>query len=437
MKPEEGSHIFDLIEKFAGYGFNKSHSSRYAFVAFQTAHLKCYWPCEFMASLLTYDKGDQAKAKPYFQECKDMGIDILPPDINQSVIDFTVVYDSEELREQRKGKIRFGLGAVKGIGVKALEKIIEARNECGGFTNLFHFCDTVDLRAVNKTVIESLIKAGAFDRYGGSRSQLFAAVENAIRAGQRAQADKLSGQGNLFAAFGQEEEETDIEQSLPDVPAWPEMTMLNYEKDVLGMYVTSNPLSRHADTITAYSTAHTDEIDKLGDGTEIVLGGMISSTRIINIKSGRNIGKKMAVLNIEDFNGHCEVVLFANSYAENANFIETDKVVFIQGKVDKSKETVQVLCNKIYEPETVIDALSTNVCIKWNAEYTEDKIEMLKDVISEHQGKSPVYVDIRTASGSVISAQFDRKYSVLPDQHFRTAITEIVGDAGLELRRSK
>ncbi len=181
LKANQAEEIFELIERFAGYGFNKSHSTRYAFIAYQTAYLKTYWPVEFMAALLTYEMGNTEKVVDYIGECKEMGIEVLAPDINESLVDFTPLYKRHE--ESQKGVIRFGLAAVKGVGERAVEQIIVSRQKAGQFKSLFQFCENVDLRAVNKQVMESLIKAGAFDKLGGNRAQMVAGMENAMQNG--------------------------------------------------------------------------------------------------------------------------------------------------------------------------------------------------------------------------------------------------------------
>ncbi|MHC5091596.1 MAG: DNA polymerase III subunit alpha [Planctomycetota bacterium] len=193
LTEKEADDIYELIKKFAGYGFNKSHATRYSFVAYQTAWLKCYYPVEFMAALLTYEMGNTDKVVEYIEECKVMGIEVLPPDINESFVDFTVVYNEEHDHRKDSGVIRFGLAAVKGVGEKAVEQIIKARERAGYFKNLFHFCENVDLRAVNKQVLEALIKGGAFDSSGGSRAQMMAGLERAMQMGASMQSDAASG----------------------------------------------------------------------------------------------------------------------------------------------------------------------------------------------------------------------------------------------------
>ncbi len=438
LSAQQAKDIFDLIQKFAGYGFNKSHATRYSYVAYQTAYLKAYWPTEFMAALLTYEKGDTTKIVDYIGEAKDMGIDILPPNVNESYADFTVIYDGNEAKQKRRGHIRFGLGAVKGVGEKAVQHIIEARKQTGNFKSLFHFCESVDLRAVNKQVVDALIKAGAFDRLGGSRAQMVEGLEQAIKAGQQVQLDKSRGQRSLFAMMETKTgNQTQADAArLPDVPVWPELTLLKYEKEVLGMYVTSNPMSKHADTISAYSTAHTNELVELGGGREVIVGGMITKIRTIVTKKGKNAGAKMAVIEIEDFNGKCEVVLFPTAYATSAHLIEADKVVFIRGKVDAQKEQPQILCDEVIDLVLVGEKLTTKVKLILNtADISEAVVDKLTSICDNHKGRSPVYLHITTEDGQKISAVADNCFFVQPDEDFRAEVRELIGENNLELVR--
>ncbi len=436
LSQKQGNYIFELIEKFAGYGFNKSHATRYSFVAYQTAFLKAYWPCEFMASLLTYENTTD-KIVEYIGECKDMNIPVLPPDINESFTDFTVIYENEEKKKTREAQIRFGLGAVKGVGEKAVEQIILAREKHGKFLSLFDFCENVDLRTVNKQVIESLIKAGAFDRLGGSRAQLIAALENAMKMGQSAQADMLAGQGNLFDAFNDAQTQASEDTaSLPDVPAWPEMTMLKFEKEVLGMYVTSNPLSRHADTITAYSTAHTNELASCGEGKSIVIGGMITKIRNITIQNGRNAGNKMVVFELEDFNGKTEVVVFTKLLAKIGHLLELDKVIFVKGTIDCKRETPNILCDSIIDISEADEKLTAKVKLRFEAEkITQQMVDDVRSLCQRYKGKSPVHLSILASNNRRIYAIADSEYSVCADIDFRSKMREIVGEENFELVR--
>jgi len=240
----QAEQVFELIERFAGYGFNKSHSTRYALIAYQTAYMKAYWPIEFMAALLTYEMGNTDKVVDYINESKRMGIEVLPPDINESGVDFTPLYKGHG--PDKKGVIRFGLAAVKGVGEKAVEQIITAREKIGRFQSLFHFCENVDL-------------------IGGNRAQMLAGVEKAMQIGASTQTDKQKGQMNFFGQMTQELDYTHDAQRLPKVDPWPEPMMLNYEKQVLGFYVTSNPLS-HFDKFLFHSKHFSTGRGRTGQG---------------------------------------------------------------------------------------------------------------------------------------------------------------------------
>lgn len=436
LKESQADEIFDLIERFAGYGFNKSHATRYSFVAYQTAWLKTYYPVEFMAALLTYEMGTTEKVVEYIGECREMGIEVLPPDINESFVDFTVIYNEEHGQREGRGVIRFGLAAVKGVGEKAVEQIIAARQKAGRFKSLFHFCENVDLRAVNKQVLEALIKGGAFDNLGGSRAQMMAGLEKAMQGGASIQEDALRGQMNFFAGGGLGAGDGDV-QRLPDVPAWPETQMLMYEKEALGFYVTSNPLSKHADMIDAYSSLHTHQLSNKHEGREVVLGGMIVKIRNIVTKNGRNAGAKMAVFELEDLQGKCEVVLFPKTLDKCGHLMEIDKIVFIRGTVDCKRETPNILCDELYTIEEAADKLAARVAIKLTSlDVTEEKVQTIASLCKSHRGRSPVQVSVQTTGGWRIAAVTDKSMSVRADMDFCNKLRQIVGRENVGLIRN-
>jgi DNA polymerase-3 subunit alpha len=436
LKESQAEEIFDLIERFAGYGFNKSHATRYSFVAYQTAWLKAYYPVEFMAALLTYEMSSTDKIVEYIGECREMGMDVLPPDINDSFVDFTVIYDQEHGRADSKGVIRFGLAAVKGVGEKAVEQIIAARQKAGRFKSLFHFCENVDLRAVNKQVLEALIKGGAFDNLGGSRAQMMAGLEKAMQVGATMQADALSGQMNFFGAGGFGDGDA-ARQSLPDVPAWPETQMLTYEKEVLGFFVTSNPLSKHAEMISVYSSLHTNQLNAKLEGREVTIGGMITRIRNIVTKNGRNAGAKMAVFELEDLQGKCEVVMFPKTLEKCGHLMEVDKVVFVRGTVDCKRENPNLLCEELYSIDDVTDKLAARVWIRLlTLDVTEEKIQTIAALCKSHRGRSPVQVSVQTTGGWRIAAVADKSLSVRADVEFCRKIGAVVGRENVELMRN-
>ncbi|MFB0556187.1 MAG: DNA polymerase III subunit alpha [Phycisphaerae bacterium] len=433
LTKQQAGQIFELIERFAGYGFNKSHSTRYAFIAYQTAYLKAHWPVEFMAALLTYEMDNTDKVVNYIAECDRMGIEVLAPDINESGVDFTPLYVQENEEQKKKEVIRFGLAAVKGVGEKAVEQIIAARQEVGRFESLFYFCENVDLRAANKQVLESLIKAGAFDKLGGNRAQMMAGLEKAMEFGASLQADKQKGQ---MSFFGQMTEESDYSQDLkclPDVAPWPELQMLTYEKQVLGFYVTSNPLSHHAETINIYSTHNSSQLADAPQDRQIVIGGMITKIRYNLTKTGRNAGSKMAVFALEDLQGQVDVVMFPDVLNTFNNVLVADTVVFVKGKLDYRRERPNILAVELITLDQVREKLAAKVRIRLDArDVTKEKVAMIKSICQRHKGRSPVYVAVRTDKGRVYAAA-DRELSVNPDLDFCRKMRQLVGEDNFQL----
>ena len=358
LKNQQAEDIFELIERFAGYGFNKSHSTRYAFIAYQTAYMKVYWPVEYMAALLTFEMGNTDKVVEYISECNNMGIEVTAPDINESGVDFTPLYKEGD---GKKGMIRFGLAAVKGVGEKAVEQIIVAREKTGRFQSLFHFCENVDTRATNKQLMESLIKAGAFDRLGGNRAQMIAGLQSAMEHGADTQTDKLNGQMRFFAQAAKPDYSQDHNR-LPYADPWPEQMMLMYEKEVLGFYVTSNPLSHCAETINIFSNINAAQIAETTQEKEVTIGGMITKIRYNLTKTGKNAGSKMAVFTLLDLQGQVEVVMFPNTLNQFASKqLVADAVVFVKGRLDFRREKPNIIASELITLDEATDKLAGKV----------------------------------------------------------------------------
>jgi len=362
--PEKiSAELFDLILKFAGYGFNKSHSTGYAIVAYQTAYLKTHFPLHYMAAVLTYEAGNTDKVIEYIDECKKLltpsgrrGVEVKPPDINLSDVGFTVVYMPGEEKTPSTGHIRFGLHAVKGVGEKAIQSIVDERNKNGPFVGLFDFCERVDLKTINRSTIEALIKCGAFDSLHTieQRAALCEALDAAVKAGQRAASDRASGQLNMFGQPVESdgdtpagEEEAKQQVPLPTVAPWTTAELLAFEKEVMGIYVSSHPLEEHLDTIDRFGTVTVADIGSLPAEQKIVLGGMLTRVRPTIVKNGRSAGQKMAMITLEDKRGKIDGVLFSDSYAMNYMHMELDEVVFLCGKVDRRREEPSVVVDKV------------------------------------------------------------------------------------------
>ncbi len=379
VSKEQADEIFEHILKFGGYGFNKSHSTRYAIVAFQTAYMKTYHPVEYMAALLTFEMGDSTKMAEYFDECQRIplpggtrGIKVLPPDVNISDMDFTPSYvDPAELepagtkkKKPAKGKqqqpapkvgvIRFGLAAVRGVGEKAVEAIMDERDARGAFASLYDFCERVDLRTITKGTIEALIKCGAFASFG-RRAALLQVLDKAVEMGQQSQHDKRSGQLNMFAAASAQAAAPSVASTmgsaLPDVEEFADAELLKFEKDLLGFYITSHPLTEHAAAIEHFSTASTKEAMNCSEGTEVTLGCMLSAVRSKVAKSGRSAGQRWAIIEMEDLEGKIEGMVFAEAFAHiNDKYpgaLSTENILFVRGKVDRKRETPSLLVNEV------------------------------------------------------------------------------------------
>src|SRR5688572_21792414 len=421
---DKAEEIFDLILKFGGYGFNKSHSTRYAVVAFQTAYMKTYHPVEYMASVLTFEMGDSTKMVEYIEECKRMtlmdgarGIGVLPPDINISDKDFTPVYVEEEVKvgrkkeTRKKGVIRFGLTAVRGVGEKAVEAMVEERQKAGPFRSLYDFTERVDQRQVTRGTLEALIKCGAFSSISEKRAPLLEILEKAVEMGQQSQHDKRNGQMNMFGGT-QAASAPSVAQAmgdaLPDVEEIPSADLLKFEKELLGFYITSHPLAEHQVALERYSTASTKEAMAVAEGTEVMIGGMLSAVRSKVAKSGRSAGMKWAILELEDLEGKIEGMCFAESYADIAarypDALKAERIVFVKGKVDKKRETPSLMVNDVLPVEVAVEKLTTNVGVKLDrTRHPADVLTQLQSILGKHPGKKDFLIQVATSDGKKVS----------------------------------
>ncbi|HEU4886512.1 MAG TPA: DNA polymerase III subunit alpha, partial [Thermoanaerobaculia bacterium] len=316
------THIFDLMEKFAGYGFNKSHSVAYALVAYQTAWLKVHHSRHFMAALMSSEMDRTDAVVKFIGEAKQMGIEVLPPDVNESNMFFTVVGRN----------IRFGLGAVKGVGESAVESVLLARQKIGRFTSLLQFCEEVDLRACNKKVLEALIKSGSFDFVGLSRRGLFEQLDSTADSAQRSKDEKERGQNSLFGMFAAAAPKTDVPVKLQQAPEWPEDERLRYEKETLGFYITGHPLNRFNDELKLFANASTDTLYRFVDET-VNIGGIVSQIKKTKIKKGRNEGQMMAKFFLDDQAGSVEVVVFSDLYSKYSRWLDNGVAVLVTAMV--------------------------------------------------------------------------------------------------------
>ncbi|MBN2009844.1 DNA polymerase III subunit alpha [candidate division KSB1 bacterium] len=380
--------VFDHMDKFAGYGFNKSHAACYSFVAYQTAYLKAHYPEEFMAANLTSEMGDTSRVVILIDECKRMGINILPPDVNES---------EEYFMPTDKG-IRFGLGAVKNVGKGAIRSIIEARQEHGKFITLFELCEHIDTRQVNKKVLESLIQAGAMDSLDGHRALLLANIDLAVSYGQAMTVRKSSGQTNIFDMSS----ETNVGVDIPKMVAveeWDKAETLAREKTMMGFYLSGHPLARYKSEVQLFSSGDFMSFHDLPDNTAIRACGIITLVKIHYDKKKR----PMAFITLEDFTSTIEVIAFADGYAEYGKLLQVESMVLIEGKINIKSENddPKILVDKVMPLADVWEHYSKTLCLAFRSdEIEESTIRNVQKVIEQHKGRCPVMINVIANGGN-------------------------------------
>ena len=409
--------IFDLMEQFAGYGFNKSHSAAYAYLAYITAYLKTHYSVEFMSALLTSESGNMDKVVKYINECREMGIYVLPPDVNESDLNFTPAGDS----------IRFGLGAIKNVGQGAVEVIVLARNSSGRFTSIFDFCERVNMNAINRRVIESLIKAGAMDGLKGNRAQLTDAIDRAIETGLRAFRDREMGQGGLFGFI---EDHKEHDYPLAPLPNWTPEQMLLGEKEMLGIYVSGHPLERFNEKVCELATHTTDKLEAVQKGEIVSLCGVITA---IQRKTNRE-GKHWAQMRFDDGHGTLDAMLFSNRYTELSPHLREDSAVYLKASVIREEDAPPKL--SVQEITALEDArvdLPTLISIRvWLKEKSAfDEARELHDLFSRKPGTTEVR--LRLERPKDFSVVLDVVNKVRADREFCTAIEKICGPECVEI----
>jgi DNA polymerase III catalytic subunit, DnaE type len=406
--PEDvANHIFDEMIDFANYAFNKSHAAAYAVVAYQTAYLKCYYPVEFMAAILNSVVDNMDKVAFYIQSCRKKGMKVLPPDINESDEEFTVVGNN----------IRFGLAAIKNVGRNAVKSIVEERKK-GAYKSFKEFISRVDLTVVNKKTIESLIKAGAFDSFKVKRSQLMAAYVDIMDGSSKQKKENLSGQISLFSVAMPQEE-------YPDIKEYPREALLNFEKEMLGVYISGHPLDQYEEefnstvTITSLDLKNDDEGQqtRFVDGQPVTIGGIITECKTIFTRSNN----LMAFVTIEDYYGTIEVIVFPTIYEEYRNMLVEERPVFIKGRISiKEEESPKVLCDDVIP----MVKSSGKMFIKVPANFNGSIINEIKSILKRYKGNTPVIIYFERDNKRF---QADRSLWVTPCKDLYDMLSNLLG----------
>jgi len=411
LSSRQAEEVFALIEKFAGYGFNKSHSTAYALLAWQTAYLKTHWPVEFMAALLSGDiPGRNFKKKDavveHIEDCRRMGIEVTPPDVNASAADFTVA----------GGRILFGLAAIKGCGGQAAEAIAAERARGGPYRDLEDFCSRLDPSLVNKTAVESLAKAGAFDRLGGHRGAILAGIERAMAAGAARVADRRSGQKNLFDALDEAPAAAGSAAAagLPDVPPLSDLEMRSGEKEVLGYYVHSHPLAEHAAVLEAVCTHGTAGLATVPAKGEVTVGGLVAAVKLSNVKQPRagSTHTRYAMFDLEDMEGLVRTICWPEDHARLGEWIVPDAVVVVSGSIDRraGSDETNLIVNDLVPIADVWTRPVRSVTVKIAEQrHAPDVLARLSEVLARHPGRTPVRMVIELADGRRVLMEVDRQ----------------------------
>ncbi len=414
--------IFDLMAQFAGYGFNKSHSAAYALLAYHTAYLKTHYPVEFMAALLTSVTGSTDDVVKYINECREMGIPVEAPDINVSDANFT----------PHGSAIRFGLAAVKNVGGNAIESIVVARKKRGKFKSVFEFCENVDLRLLNKRVLESLIKSGAMDSLG-RRAQLMAVLDKAIERAQKSQRDAESGQHGLFGVFQQEEAEIETEK-LPDTPDWDEHTRLGFEKEILGFFISGHPLEKYRDKLEMLRALSTQELGAMkhstGKDENICTAGIITNVRVLKSKRGDFYAQG----SLEDMAGSVDMLVFPEAFKRLQDKVKLEVPVLVKGGVRiEEGANPKLTVNDIMPLEEAKVPLPKSLRIRIPLETaTESTVDALHSLCSQSKGQARVLFDVERQGDFMVVMEAEG-YNVLPDLNFIASVEQLCGRGAVRI----
>jgi DNA polymerase-3 subunit alpha len=423
---KKANAIFDLLEKFAGYGFNKSHSAAYGLISYQTAYLKANYPVEFMSGLLSNEINNTDKISIFVAECKRMGITILPPDVNRSGLKFRPEkWEKPERADDRAteaartfGAIRYGLAAIKHVGEGAMETAIREREARGEFVSLEDFCGRLDSKVANRKMLESLIKSGAFDFLGRERAELFDCIDDSLAASAASQRDRAAGQVSLF-----DEETAPLQhRRIRSVAPWTEREKMNYEKELLGFYVTGHPLDAYAQTIAAGEFHKIASLGELADRATFRIAGAIAQ---VDRKFTKKEGKPFAVVWVEDLTGTLEVVLWNETYVNVAEMLEAGRVIAVRGTLDKRDDALRATAQrvKILAPDAAsgasngnghVDQIAAADCLvlRFNSETTANELREVQSIISASPGPQRVALVFARADGGALRIDAGPDYSV-------------------------
>ena len=413
------TEVFNQMETFARYGFNRSHSVAYAMISYQTAYLKAHYPVYFLASLMTLEMSDTDKTLKNLSECREMGIEVAAPNVNQGDVGFRVV----------DKKIVFGLAAIKGVGQKAVERILEIRRD-GEFLSLLDFCKRADSNLVNRRMMEGFIKSGAFDWVDMSRAELIERLDEVLKSAQKSRADSMSNQMSLFG------DETlsvkdDVYQVRRDLmPEWPTNVRLAYEKDALGFYLSGHPLEKYSEDLKQLGLQDISAIKKSADGSQVHAAGVVTFLKLKNTKKG----DRYATFSLEDWRDTIEVIVWPDTYQKVHNLLVAEDPVLVTARLDVSDERSNLIAKEVESIIAVRDKSATEARVLLRSDCSEDKLESLKTLFAEHRGKCPVKLIVRRPGHSETIIALPSEIQVAPSESLCDKAEQLFGEPVISFR---
>lgn len=413
----KANQIFDLLEKFAGYGFNKSHAAAYAVVAYQTAYLKANYPVEFLCALLTNDMNDTAKLSEYIAEARGLGVEVLGPDVNESELFFAPAQENQ--------RIRFGLAAIKGVGEAAVQAMLKARREGGRFKSLADLCERVDSRSVTRKTLEALIKAGACDGFGSNRATLFAQVERTLARAASIISDRQKGQSSLFGMLEEAPDPTAPEKE-PLLPEWPQHEMLAHEKELLGFYVSGHPLAPYAAILEKYSLANTSQLMQLPNRSMTRVGGLIAA---VQHGVSKKSGKPYSLVTLEDLQGAAQVLVMNENHDKFRALLELNQPIMVVGEVSTTEDRPKIFPQEIVPLDDAPKRWTKRVTLHLHTAHLKpDALEQVRELVSAHLGRCELMLCFRYPTGRYVFVAPNERFAVTPSRELQVAVTQRFGD---------
>jgi DNA polymerase III subunit alpha len=416
IPPPKANAIFDLLEKFAGYGFNKSHAAAYAIVAYQTAYLKANYPVEFLCALMTNDMGNTDKLSVLLNEARSMGVEVLPPDVNEGQVTFAPARDGKV--------IRFGLAAIKGVGEVAVQSILSAREQGGKFKSLGEMCERVDTRTVNRKVLEALVRSGACDCFGITRAATFAAIDRTLTRAASVVHDRQRGQSSLFGML--EENAAQNGDAIPNLPEWPQHELLAAEKELLGFYVTGHPLTPYAPVLEKYALTNSVTAAQLPARTLTRIGGLVSA---VQQGFSKKNGKPYAMVTLEDLHGSLSMLCMNENYDKYREMLVLNKAVLVVGEVNNDEDKPKIFPQEIMPLEDAARKYTRQVHFRLQmAHLTPERLQTVRTLAEAHRGRCPLFLCLMRPTGEIIFIETHERYFVLPSTDLEKAVEAEFGE---------